>query len=200
MNTKSDADASLALHNLPEWEHPIILLPIDVFITPITLGLTLNTLYMVLFADVKKVSQAFESTSLKYEVSDPQSYKAGVQILEYFEGKRTVFDIPFDVRGTEFQIRVLKSIDEIPYGQTLTYAQVAEKVQSPRAYRAVGSSCAANPMPIIIPCHRVLASNGGLGGYSGGLEIKKALLEHEKLTLKNRMIDSAVVTDSAAES
>jgi len=188
MNTKSNADASLALRNLPEWEHPIILLPIDVFIRPITLVLTLNTLYMVLFADSKKVSQAFESTSFKHEISDPRSYKAGIQLLEYFEGRRTIFDIPFYVRGTEFQIRAWKSIDEIPYGQTLTYSQVAEKIQSPRAYRAVGSSCGANPLPIIIPCHRVLASNGGLGGYSGGLEIKKALLEHEKQTIPQSVI------------
>lgn len=174
-----DGDGSMMSYNMIKWDHPIILLPIDVFIRPITLILNNDTLHMVLFADAKKTSQTFKLRGFENEISDPQSYQAGVQLLEYFEGKRTVFDMPFDIRGTEFQMSVWKSLVDIPYGQTLSYAQVAEKVQSPRAYRAVGSSCGANPLPIIIPCHRVLASNGGLGGYSGGLEIKRALLEHE---------------------
>lgn len=169
--------------NMLKWDQPVILIPIDFFIRPITLVLNRNTLHMVLFDDAKKVSQDFELHGIQYEISDPRSYQAGVQFLEYFEGKRTVFDVPLDVSGTDFQMRVWKSLIDIPYGQTLSYAQIAKKIQNPMAYRAVGSSCGANPLPIIIPCHRVLSSDGSLGGYSGGLEIKRALLEHEKQTL-----------------
>lgn len=172
----------MASDNILKWDHPIILLPIDVFIRPITLILNCNTLHMILFADAKKVSKDFDSPGFRYEICDPRSYKAGVQLLEYFEGKRSVFDLPFDLRGTDFQVSVWKKLIDIPYGQTLSYAQIAGKIDNPRAFRAVGSSCGANPLPIIVPCHRVLASNGSLGGFSGGLEIKKALLQHEKQT------------------
>jgi len=183
-NTDNGGVDSLVLDKMLKWDHPVILIPIDVFTKPITLILNQSTLHMVLFDDAKKVSQDFELHGIQYDISDPRSYQAGVQFLEYFEGKRTVFDMPLDVSGTEFQMRVWKSLIEIPYGQTQSYAQIAKKIQNPMAYRAVGTSCGANPLPIIIPCHRVLASNGSLGGYSGGLEIKMALLEHEKLMLK----------------
>jgi O-6-methylguanine DNA methyltransferase len=183
-----DEGGSMISNNMIKWDHPFILIPIDVFIKPITLILNCNTLYMVLFADTKKVSTYFESPGFNYEISDPSSYPAGVQILEYFEGKRTVFDIPIDIRGTDFQISVWKKLIDIPFGKTLSYAQIADKIDNPRAYRAVGSSCGANPLPIVIPCHRVLASDGSLGGYSGGLEIKKALLQHEKQILEKGTI------------
>ncbi len=175
----------MASGNMLRLDYPIILLPIDVFIKPITLIINRDKLFMVLFADAKKVSQGFDLPDFDYEIRDPRSYRAGVQLLEYFEGKRTVFDMPFDIRGTEFRIRVWKILADIPYGKTLSYAQVADRVENPGAYRAVGTSCGANPLPIIIPCHRVLASDGSLGGYSGGLEIKRALLAHEKLMSQN---------------
>lgn len=81
--------------------------------------------------------------------------------------------------GTPFQKRVWKAIQKIPYGKTLTYKELAKKVGSPNAYRAVGSACGKNPLPIIIPCHRVVASNG-IGGFTGGLKLKKKLLKLEQ--------------------
>ena len=105
--------------------------------------------------------------------------EAARQLEEYFAGRRRHFDLPLDVTGTEFQRRVWKAVSEIPYGQTMTYAQLAAHIGSPRAFRAVGAANGANPVSILVPCHRVVASGGGLGGYSGGLDLKKRLLALE---------------------
>lgn len=102
------------------------------------------------------------------------------QVDEYFAGRRTVFDLPLDRSLSHgFRGQVQRFLPSIGYGQTLTYQQVAERVGSPRAVRAVGSACATNPLPVVVPCHRVLRTGGGLGGYLGGLEAKKALLALE---------------------
>lgn len=100
------------------------------------------------------------------------------EMSEYLEGKRKVFSIPLHFHGTPFQESVWKVVASIPFGTTLTYSQIAERIGSPRACRAVGTAVGKNPIPIIIPCHRVL-SRSGLGGYSGGLHIKKVLLALE---------------------
>jgi len=173
----------VTLNSTLRWDHPITLLPVNVFIGRITLVMHVDKLSMVLFADTMNVSRDFKARGIRHEISDPRSHEAGIQFAEYFVGKRTAFDLTFELKGTEFQDRVWKALIEIPYGQTLSYANIAEKINNPRAYRAVGSSCGANPLPIIIPCHRVLASNGSLGGYAGGLQIKKALLDHEQQLL-----------------
>ncbi len=104
---------------------------------------------------------------------------AAHQLAEYFAGQRTEFDLPLSLQGTPFQRDVWGALAEIPYGHTIAYAELAEMVGRPRAYRAVGQANGANPIPIILPCHRVLASGGGLGGYGGGLETKHALLALE---------------------
>lgn len=103
------------------------------------------------------------------------------QLAEYFAGERQQFTVPLDLRfaGTPFQRAVLGALMEIPYGETTTYSELAARVGKPRAVRAVGSACGANPLPIIVPCHRVLRSDGSLGGYAGGLPWKKHLLELE---------------------
>jgi len=101
------------------------------------------------------------------------------QLLEYLEGKRQVFDLPLDLRGTPFQARVYEAVARIPYGRTRSYAQIAEEVGQPKAVRAVGSANGANPIPLIVPCHRVIASDGRLGGYGGGLPLKAKLLAME---------------------
>lgn len=101
------------------------------------------------------------------------------QLDEYFTGKRTEFDLEYGDLGSEFQRAVLMAMCEIPYGETRSYGWVAEKAGYPRAYRAVGSACNKNKMPVIIPCHRVVAS-GGIGGYAYGLEVKKSLIDFEK--------------------
>jgi O-6-methylguanine DNA methyltransferase len=102
------------------------------------------------------------------------------QILEYLEGKRTDFDLPLDLRGTEFQKSVWSALLEIPYGETCSYQELARRVGKPKAVRAVGSANGANPVPLIVPCHRVIATGGKLGGYGGGLEAKARLLAMER--------------------
>ena len=103
------------------------------------------------------------------------------QLDEYFSGQRTTFDMNIDLsETTDFRRAVLEHLVTIPYGETCTYTQVAEAVGRPRAVRAVGSACATNPVPIVIPCHRVLRSDGSLGGYAGGLDMKRTLLELEQ--------------------
>ena len=104
--------------------------------------------------------------------------------LAYFSGKRVEFDYPVDVEGfTPFQKAVWAAMREIPYGQTRSYRWIAEKVGRPRAYRAVGNACGKNPLLIIQPCHRVVGSQGRLGGFSAGLELKEALLQLEGVGL-----------------
>jgi len=101
------------------------------------------------------------------------------ELREYFAGKRTNFTVVLDLDGTPFQQRAWATMCKIPYGKTISYAQQAKSIRSPRAVRAVGSANGANPVPIIVPCHRVVASNGGLGGYALGLAMKRWLLAHE---------------------
>ena len=105
---------------------------------------------------------------------------ATTQLDEYFQGKRTVFSLPFKLIGTTFQLAVWKELQNIPYGQTTSYKEIAQKINKPKAYRAVGMANNKNPLPIIIPCHRVIGSNGKLIGYAGGLKLKNYLLELEK--------------------
>ena len=102
------------------------------------------------------------------------------QVLEYLEGKRSDFDLPLDLRGTTFQRAVWRALCEIPYGSTRSYAEVARSVGNPNAVRAVGTANGANPVPLVVPCHRVVASGGKLGGYGGGLDLKRRLLAMEQ--------------------
>lgn len=103
------------------------------------------------------------------------------QIREYFHEGRRAFDLPLDVRGTPFQKRVWAEVARIPYGRTATYSMLAVLVDRPAASRAVGAANGANPLPIVIPCHRVVGSDGSLAGYGGGLGLKRWLLVHEKV-------------------
>lgn len=101
------------------------------------------------------------------------------QIREYFDGERTEFDLRLDARGTEFQRRVWAALRTIPYGETRTYGEISRVIGQPAASRAVGLANGANPIPIIVPCHRVIGSSGALTGFGGGLEVKRFLLELE---------------------
>jgi methylated-DNA-[protein]-cysteine S-methyltransferase len=102
------------------------------------------------------------------------------QLDLYFEGKLTEFELPLDWRlSRDFRLRALRAIARIPYGQTRSYTQIAASAGNERAVRAAGTACGANPIPIVVPCHRVLRSGGALGGYGGGLPMKEALLELE---------------------
>lgn len=104
---------------------------------------------------------------------------ARTQLTEYFAGERREFDLSLRLSGTAFQVRVLEELQRIPYGETASYRSVAERIGSPNATRAVGSANARNPIPIIIPCHRVIGSSGELTGFGGGLDTKETLLRLE---------------------
>ena len=101
------------------------------------------------------------------------------QFREYFEGKRQDFDLKLNPSGTEFQQKVWKALLEIPYGKTVSYMELSKRLGDPKAIRAVAAANGKNPLWIVVPCHRVIGSNGDLVGYAGGLHRKKWLLEHE---------------------
>ncbi|MDH3751864.1 MAG: methylated-DNA--[protein]-cysteine S-methyltransferase [Gammaproteobacteria bacterium] len=101
------------------------------------------------------------------------------QLEEYFSGNRKDFDLPLNLSGTEFQVRVLEELQRIPYGETTSYGDIARRIGRPKAMRAVGAANGRNPIPIIIPCHRVIGSSGDLTGFGGGLDTKEALLRLE---------------------
>lgn len=106
--------------------------------------------------------------------------KAEWQLKEYFAGERKVFDLPLAPKGSEFQHKVWRALQEIPYGETRSYGQIAEAVGNPKASRAVGMANHRNPISIIVPCHRVIGADGRLVGFGGGLGVKEALLQLEK--------------------
>jgi methylated-DNA-[protein]-cysteine S-methyltransferase len=101
------------------------------------------------------------------------------QLGEYFSGQRRVFELPLEFRGTDFQRRAWQALMTIPYGETRSYAQMAQQIDSPAAVRAVGAANGRNPISIIAPCHRVIGSSGELTGFGGGIEAKAWLLAHE---------------------
>ncbi len=102
-----------------------------------------------------------------------------IQLNEYFQGKRLEFDLPIDLIGTKFQCLVWEALKKIEYGETKSYKQIAQEIGAPKAVRAIGGANNKNPIPIIIPCHRVIGSNGALVGYGGGVDKKEILLEIE---------------------
>lgn len=110
---------------------------------------------------------------------------AGVQLGEFFAGERMSFDVPLSPHGTDFQQTVWKALCEVPFGATATYGDIAKAIGQPTATRAVGAANGRNPLPIIVPCHRVIGASGELTGYSGGggIETKRRLLDHESGTL-----------------
>lgn len=126
---------------------------------------------VILVGIVSKQDEQNQPTALSAEV-----YR---QLQEYFAGKRTVFTVPYALNGTSFQQAVWTQIAKIPYGQTVTYKDIAQAIDKPRAFQATGRAVGANPLAILIPCHRVVGSNGELTGYAFGLEMKKSLLDLE---------------------
>lgn len=113
------------------------------------------------------------------EILDQVLLSAKEQLEEYFAGKRKTFDMPIGLGGTDFQRNVWLAMNEVPLGQTTTYLKISQKLGNPGAIRAVGAAIGANPILIVLPCHRVIGSDGNLTGYAGGLDKKKALLELE---------------------
>lgn len=127
-------------------------------------------------APVKDISTGEASSIVETEILD----MAIKQLEEYFAGTRSEFTVPFRMEGTDFQKRVWTELLRIPYGDAITYKELAHRVGKPGACRAVANACGANHVDVIIPCHRVVASGGRIGGYSGGTDIKLALLDIER--------------------
>jgi methylated-DNA-[protein]-cysteine S-methyltransferase len=124
------------------------------------------------FGDMAHIEATFIETSLIRE--------AGQQIQQYLKGERKVFNLPLEPKGTEFQQKVWKALQEIPYGETRCYKDIAINIGNEKASRAVGMANNKNPLPLVIPCHRVIGANGKLVGYAGGLDVKEKLLELER--------------------
>ena len=120
------------------------------------------------------------------EAKTPLIEKCAAQLDEYFKGNRFEFDIPLSLYGTDFQKSVWNALSEIPYGETRSYKDIAVKIGNPKACRAVGMANNRNRIMIIIPCHRVIGSNGSLVGYGGGLDVKSQLLAFEKVNRNNK--------------
>jgi methylated-DNA-[protein]-cysteine S-methyltransferase len=120
-----------------------------------------------------------KNQNIQWEPSDKKVKPYARELTEYFAGKRREFGFPLDLRGTPFQLSCWRALLKIPYGETRTYADIARAVGQPQAFRAVGMANNRNPIAIVVPCHRVIASDGTLCGYGGGLDLKRKLLELE---------------------
>ncbi|BBX54724.1 Methylated-DNA--protein-cysteine methyltransferase [Mycobacterium shottsii] len=130
--------------------------------------------------NLRMVDQTYEPSRVGWEVDDEAFADAVSQLDAYFAGECFDFDLALDLRGTEFQRRVWQALLTIPYGDTRSYGEIAERIGARGAARAVGLANGRNPVAVIVPCHRVIGASGGLTGYGGGLDRKQALLELER--------------------
>ena len=123
------------------------------------------------------------------EINEPSPFTDYIyrQICEYLNGERKVFDVKYKFNGTDFQERVWHILESIPYGEVMTYGEVARKIGSPKAVRAVGSACGKNQLWLVVPCHRVIGIKGSLTGYAGGIEMKEKLLRIERFGKTHNM-------------
>ena len=129
----------------------------------------------------QQVGEDMDSDGDPAEADDhPVLAAATTQLAEYFAGRRQEFDIPLDLTGTEFQRAAWSALANVPFGETRSYRQQAEAIGRPKAVRAIGAANGQNPVPIVLPCHRIVGSDGSLTGYGGGLPIKEYLLNHEQ--------------------
>jgi methylated-DNA-[protein]-cysteine S-methyltransferase len=119
-------------------------------------------------------------SALPEEHADPVIERAADELQEYFERRRQSFDLPLDLRGTPFQLEVWRELTRVPYGSTISYGELARRVGKPGGARAIGSVMASNPVPIVVPCHRVVGHDSSLVGFGGGLSLKERLLELEE--------------------
>lgn len=133
---------------------------------------------MYLCSDGENITE-LKFGSCEDERSDAVTEKAKAELEEYFEGKRKSFSVPIKPEGTDFQKKVWRALCDIPYGETASYKEIAEKIGNAKACRAVGMANNRNPIAIIIPCHRVVGANGALTGYAGGIDKKEFLLRLE---------------------
>lgn len=128
----------------------------------------------------KLISLQFTNDTKIVDNQDEITEKCKKQLNEYFCGKRKIFDLPTQLEGTEFQKKVWKALCKIPYGTTVSYQEIAQKIGKEKAVRAVGTAIGKNPIAIIVPCHRVISANGKIGGYAYGVDKKQKLLDLER--------------------
>jgi methylated-DNA-[protein]-cysteine S-methyltransferase len=121
-----------------------------------------------------------EGEHIMFDEAHPILAAASKQLQEYFAGDRRDFTIPLDLEGTDFQRAAWLALADVPYGETASYGEQAERIGRPRASRAVGAANGKNPVPIVLPCHRIVGADGSLTGFAGGLEMKERLLAHER--------------------
>jgi len=167
----------------PEVARPVTLTMIETPIGPMLAGATDDAVVLCDFAERPMIAAQVASVRRRIgpttEGSSPLLGRLAGQLDEYFAGARRDFDLPIDMPGSAFQERVWNELRRIPYGATISYRELAERVDAGAAYRAVGRANGSNRVAVIVPCHRVVAANGGLGGYGGGLPAKRTLLELE---------------------
>ena len=144
---------------------------------PLLIGASERGLVCVQFGERPPATLAGAKAEWRESAAQTAHYVA--ELEQYFARQRRTFSMALDLRGTDFQKRCWKALLQIPYGETRTYADIARAVGSPHAFRAVGLANHDNPLAIVVPCHRVLASDGSLCGYGGGLDVKRRLLELE---------------------
>lgn len=164
----------------PLWKHremtSLQYRTVDSPVGPLTLAGSGSTLLHLRMTD-----QTHEPDRSDWQTADPGAFERAVEQLDaYFNGELTHFELDLELVGTDFQRRVWAALQTIPYGETRSYGQIAEQIGSPGASRAVGLANGRNPISIIIPCHRVIGSSGGLTGYGGGLDRKQTLLAMER--------------------
>lgn len=133
----------------------------------------------VLFPTHRLLDLGLDSEDVPEVIGDPVLDTAAAQLGEYFDGKRTAFDVPLHIEGNDFEVDVWMAMTTIPFGDTISYGEQSEIAGYPGAFQAVGAANGRNPIPIIVPCHRVIGSDGSLVGFGGGLDVKRQLLDLE---------------------
>lgn len=175
----------------PDVARPVRLREVDTAVGPMTLGATATTLVLADFSRRAMMPAQLAAVRRRIGPTAPGSSslldRAEEQLRDYFAGNRHDFDLPVELPGSPFQERVWAELRRIPYGATISYRELARRVGAPGAPRAVGRANGANRLAIIVPCHRVVAANGGLGGYGGGLSAKRHLLELEAASAGSRL-------------
>jgi AraC family transcriptional regulator, regulatory protein of adaptative response / methylated-DNA-[protein]-cysteine methyltransferase len=166
---------------------------IDTPIGPMTLGATDTAVVLCDFSERRMMPAQLAAVRRRFGPTDEASSelldRTESQLRDFFAGSRQAFDLPIDLPGSEFQERVWRELRRIPYGSTISYRELAARVGAPQAPRAVGRANGSNRLAVIVPCHRVIAAGGGLGGYGGGLAAKRWLLELEHWTTGNPLFD-----------
>ena len=168
----------------PDQASEVAMRTIDTPIGPMLAGASPSAIVLLDFAERAMIGAQLAAVRRRIgptvaDADSPLLDRLEVQLVEYFAGSRREFDLPLDVPGSPFQQRVWSELEQIPYGETISYRELAERVETPNAFRAVGRANGSNRVAIVIPCHRVIAADARLGGYGGGLPAKEWLLTLE---------------------